>query len=117
MMLVGYVGHTETWTTAGFIAIPGGILILAAFALARRADGADGHPVARTGSDLARRAGALAAMFLSGAVMVLAGYAGSAWRWGLAASLVVVGGLVVDVAFALDRRARHPGHNAPRKAL
>ena len=43
MMLAGYVGHAETWTAAGFITIPGGILILAAFVLARRADGADGQ--------------------------------------------------------------------------
>jgi hypothetical protein len=117
MMLAGYVGHTESWTTAGSIAIPGGILILAAFALARRADGADRHPIARTGSHLARRAGAMAATLLSGGVMVLAGYAGSAWGWGLAAPLVVVGGLVVGVAFALDRRGVPPDRNAPRKAL
>lgn len=117
MMLAGYVGHAESWTTAGFITIPGGILILAAFALARRADGTDGHPVARTGSHLALRAGARVATLLSGAVMVLAGYAGSAWGWGLAAPLVVVGGLVVAVAFALDRRGMAPGRNARRKPL
>ena len=98
MMLAGYVGHTETWITAGFITIPGGILILAAFVLARRADGANGHPVARTGNHLARRVGAMAATLLSGGVMVLAGYAGSAWGWGLAALLATVGGLVVGVA-------------------
>jgi hypothetical protein len=98
MMLAGYVGHTETWTTAGFITIPGGILILAAFVLARRADGADRHPVARTGNHLARRVGAMAATLLSGGVMMLAGYAGSAWGWGLAAPLAMVGGLVVGVA-------------------
>ena len=98
MMLAGYVGHAETWTAAGFITIPGGILILAAFVLARRADGADGHPVARTGSNLGRRVGAMAATLLPGGVMVLAGYAGSAWGWGLAAPLATVGGLVVGVA-------------------
>jgi hypothetical protein len=105
MMLAGYVGHTETWTTAVFITIPGGILILAAFALARRVDGADGrHPVARTASDRGRHAAALVVTLLSGGVMVLAGYAGSAWGWGLAAPLAMVGGLVVGVGFALDRR-------------
>jgi hypothetical protein len=98
MMLAGYVGHTETWTTAGFITIPGGILILAAFVLARRADGADGHPVARTASHRGRRAAAMVVTLLSGGVMVLAGYAGSAWGWGLAAPLAMVGGLVVGVA-------------------
>jgi hypothetical protein len=103
MMSAGYLGHTESWTTAGFITIPGGILILAAFGLARRADGADGHPVARTGSR-ARRVGARGATLLSGGVMVLAGYAGSAWGWGLAVPLAILGGLVVGIASALDRR-------------
>ena len=98
MMLAGYVGHTESWTTAGFITIPGGILILAAFVLARRADGADGRPVARTASHRGRRIAAMVVTLLSGGVMVLAGYAGSAWGWGLAAPLAMVGGLVVGVA-------------------
>jgi hypothetical protein len=42
---------------------------------------------------------------LSGGVMVLAGYAGSAWGWGLAPPLAVVGGLLIGVALALDRRS------------
>jgi 2-keto-3-deoxy-galactonokinase len=46
MMLAGYIGHTESWTSAGLITIPAGIAILAAFALARRADRADGRTVA-----------------------------------------------------------------------
>ena len=37
-----------------------GMMILAAFALARRADGANGNPVARTAGDLGRRRGAMA---------------------------------------------------------
>jgi hypothetical protein len=103
MMLAGYLGHTESWTTAGFITVPGGIVILAAFALARRADRADDQPVARGGTHWAGRAGALATTLLSGGVMVFAGYAASAWGWGLAAALATAGGIVVAVAFALDR--------------
>jgi hypothetical protein len=104
MMLAGYIGHTESWTTAGVITIPGGIVILAAFALARRADRVDGRAAAPSGSHRAERAGAMAATLVSGGVMVLAGYAGSAWCWGLAVPLATVGGLVVGAAFALDRR-------------
>ena len=38
MMLAGYLGHAESWTLAAFVTIPGGVLIFAAFALARKAD-------------------------------------------------------------------------------
>jgi hypothetical protein len=38
MVLAGYVGGTESWTAAGFIAIFGGLVILAARAAARKAD-------------------------------------------------------------------------------
>jgi len=112
MMFAGYVGHTDCWAIAGFITTPGGILILGALALARRVESPDSHQLARTGSHQlartdshrARRVDVMAAVLLSGGVMVLAGYTGSAWGWGLAAPLAIVGGLVVGVAFALDRR-------------
>ena len=103
MMLAGYIGHTESWTTAGFITIPGGVLILAAFALAGRADLVDGRTPAPSASR-AGRAGAMGGTLLSGGVMVFAGYAAAAWGWGLAALLATVGGLVVGIAFAVDRR-------------
>jgi hypothetical protein len=38
MVLAGYVGGTESWVAAGFIAILGGLLILAARAAGRKAD-------------------------------------------------------------------------------
>jgi hypothetical protein len=38
MVLAGYVGGTESWVAAGFIAILGGLVILAARAAARKAD-------------------------------------------------------------------------------
>jgi hypothetical protein len=105
MMLAGYfyIGHTESWTTAGFITIPGGVLILAAFALAGRADLVDGRTPAPSASR-AGRAGAMGGTLLSGGVMVFAGYAAAAWGWGLAALLAAVGGLLVSIAFAVDRR-------------
>jgi 2-keto-3-deoxy-galactonokinase len=108
MMLAGYIGHRESWAIAGFITVPGGIVILAAFALARRADRVDDQPVASSGNHRAIRAGALAATLLSGGVMVFAGYAASAWGWGLAAVLATVGGLVVFIAFAFDRLGSQP---------
>jgi hypothetical protein len=59
MVLAGYIGHTESWTLAGFIPIPGGILILAAIALARRADRANGQTVAPNRSHWGNRAGVM----------------------------------------------------------
>jgi hypothetical protein len=104
MVLSGDVGDTESWTTAGFITIPAGVLILAALALARTADRADGRAVQPNRSHRNGRAGAIAATLLSGGVMVSAGYVGSARCWAFAAPLAIVGGLVVGVAFAVDRR-------------
>jgi len=104
MVLSGYIGRSESWTTAGFITIPGGIVILAAFALVRRADRVDGRMLAPSGSPGAGRVGAMGATLLSGGVMVFAGYAGSAWCWALAAAVATVGGLLVGAAFAFGRR-------------
>jgi hypothetical protein len=38
MVLAGYVGGTESWAAAGFIAILGGLVILAARAVDRKTD-------------------------------------------------------------------------------
>lgn len=101
MMFAGYVGQTESWATAALITIPGGIVILVASALAHRADRADGPaPASRRGAPPA----AMGAILLSGGVMVFAGYAGSAWGWGLAATVASLGGLIIGLAFALARR-------------
>jgi hypothetical protein len=104
MMLAGHIGNTESWTRAGFITIPAGVVILAAMALARRADRAAGRTVAPGGSRAPGRAATTAATLLSGGVMVFAGYAGSARGWGLAVPLATEGGLVIGVAFVFDRR-------------
>ena len=108
MMLAGYIGDTEGWTPAGFVTIPGGILILAAFALARRAERPDGQTAAPSRGHWGNRAGAMAVTLLSGGVMVLAGYAASAWGWGLAVLLAAVGGLVIGAAFVVERRGSEP---------
>jgi len=76
MMLAGFVGATESWSSAGFITIPGGVAILSAFALARRADRADGRTVATGGGHQRERGAAMAATLLSGGVMVVRGLRG-----------------------------------------
>ncbi len=108
MTSAGYVGHTESWTAGMLVTIPGGVVILAAFALARAADRADGRPAAPHGY----RAGAIGALgwtLLSGAVMVLAGYALAAWGWIPAAALATVGGVVIAVPLVLGRTTQTAG--------
>lgn len=80
-------------------------MILAASVLARRADRVD-RTVVVPARDHATGAFAIAATLLSGGLMVFAGYAGSAWGWGLAAPPATVGGLVIGAAFVRDRRTR-----------
>jgi putative Mn2+ efflux pump MntP len=94
MMAAGYVGGTESWIAAGLIAVFGGLVIFAALALTRRADQTDSRSRSHRGS----RVLTAAATLLSGGVMVLAGYAASAWGWGLAALLATTGGLVIAAA-------------------
>ena len=96
MMAAGYVGATATWTAAAPITIPGGIVILGALALAGRAEGAGGQPVARLAT--------MAVVLASGGVMVLAGYAAAEWCPALALALATLGGAVIAGAFVLNRR-------------
>lgn len=84
MMLAGYMAEAESWATAGFITIPGGIAILAAFAFARRADGRTVTP----GGFFARPS-VLIVILVAGGVMVLAGYVVAAGNWGLALPLAI----------------------------
>jgi hypothetical protein len=104
MVLAGYIGQSESWATAGLISIPGGIVILVAFGLARRADRVDGRALASSGSSAELPPGAMSGILLSGGVMVFAGYAGAAWGWGPALALATLGGLVIGMAFARARR-------------
>ena len=99
MMAAGYIGQSESWAAAGLTTIPGGIVILAASALAHRADRADGR--ARASRD--GRAARTGRILVSGGVMVFAGYAAAAWGWAPAAALASVGGLIVGSAFVLAR--------------
>lgn len=104
MMFAGYIADSGSWTSAGFITVPGGILILAAFALARRADRANGQTAALRRRRRGGRAGVIGGTLSSGGLMVFAGHAASAWGWGWAAPLAAVGGLVICVAFIVERR-------------
>jgi hypothetical protein len=103
MMSAGFIAQSESWATAWLITIPGGVVILAAFALARRADRADGRALAPRDGRVALP-GAMVWILLSGGVMVFAGYAGSAWGWGPALALATLGGLIIAMAFARARR-------------
>ena len=99
MMAAGYLGDREGWLVAGLVTIPGGLIIFVAFALARKAE-------AETGDwDWNVSGPAMAVILLSGGVMVLAGYAFSAWWWGLAPFLATAGGVLIVLAFAIER---HP---------
>jgi peptidoglycan/LPS O-acetylase OafA/YrhL len=101
MVLAGYLWHKSGWSSATWSSAAAGVLILLAHAAARRADRG-----ARPESEVrrARRPAAMVATLLSGAIMVLAGYAGSAWSWMLTPLLALVGGVVIVVAFRLDAR-------------
>ena len=101
MMLAGYLGHEASWSTAGWVTLPAGVVILAALLVARQAVSTAGE----TPTHRARGAGTAvtAATMTSGGVMVLAGYAGPAWGWPQALLLAAVGGGVITLAFIADR--------------
>jgi hypothetical protein len=103
MMSAGYIGQSESWATAWLITIPGGLVILTASALGRRADRVDGRAPAPTASRAALP-GAMARILLSGGVMVFAGYAASAWGWAPALALATLGGLIIAMTLGLARR-------------
>ena len=102
MVLAGHLWHESGWSSAAWSALAAGALILLAHAAARRADrGARPESVAPR---RAPRPAAMATTLLSGAIMVLAGYAGSAWSWVLTPLLALVGGVVIVVAFTVDAK-------------
>jgi len=103
MMAAGYVADGEDWLAAGLVTIPAGLIIFTALALTRKAeaDSRGGVPADR-GWDISGPA--IAVTLLSGGVMFLAGYALSAWWWGLAPVLAMTGGMLIVVAYAIDRR-------------
>lgn len=109
MMLAGYLGYTEGWTVAGCVAIPAGALILGALALARRAGRRDTQSAAVTGGSRRLNPLVMAVTLVSGAVMVLAGYAAAAWSWLLVLPLATLGGFIIAAAFFVDLRPRARG--------
>jgi hypothetical protein len=116
MMAAGYLLRTAGSGTASLATIPGGVLIVAAFALARPY-----VPATRPGTGaslklriathllknfglpddlpLLRRVVALSLTTGAGAVMVFAGYVWAAQSWKLAVILAVTGGLLITAAF------------------
>lgn len=110
LVLAGYVAYTGSWAAALLITLPSGPIILLALITAARAD--------RVGADTAVAGGdtvvagrlhvpgvaVIALILLSGAVMFLAGCAIAAWGWALVLPITTVGGLIILIAFALDRR-------------
>jgi hypothetical protein len=103
MMLAGYLGYTESWAAGLLITLPGGIVILAAFAAAVRADQIARDATA-DGPVLPGGGAVVAAILLSGAVMFFAGFAVAAWGWTAALALATLGGLIISAAFALRLR-------------
>jgi hypothetical protein len=132
MMSAGYLLRTDGSGIASLATIPGGALIIGAFALTRRPPRSQQPPPTaalarlRTAAYLLRnfglaedlppasRAMAIIQTMAAGAVMVLAGYTGSGQDWALAATLAVVGGLLISGAFipiALAASRNQPARN------
>jgi hypothetical protein len=129
MMAAGYLLRTVGSQTAGLTTVPGGMLIIVAFALVRRRQPtqpgstleAPAIPRARTALHVLRNFGltdhlSLGSRFVvltltmaAGAVMVLAGYLLAAQAWPLAATLAVIGGLLISGAFVAVARALNHG--------
>jgi hypothetical protein len=119
MMAAGYVMRTHGSGIASLATIPGGVLIIVAFGLARRrrptrGPGARATPAlsgTRAATNLLKNFGlpdhlpprsrfvAFSLTMASGAVMVLGGYSGAEQRWTLAAALAMIGGLLISGAF------------------
>ena len=110
LVLAGYVAYTGSWAAGALITLPSGPLILVALATAARADRV-GSDTAVAGGDMAVAGrlhvpgvAVIAVTLLSGAVMFFAGWAIGAWGWALVLPITTVGGVIIAIAFALDRR-------------
>ena len=75
MMLAGFVGYTASWAAGTLITVPGGFVILAAFAVVRRADLVEGRAPSTAQGGYAVALLAAFATLISGGVMLLAGVA------------------------------------------
>lgn len=121
MMAGGYLFSRDGWAVAGPAMIPAGPLISVAFLLARspRSVGRSGRTdrarhiasllvgLPSPGADLglATSAATSVVAVLSGAVMVLAGYAAAGWTLVLVPPLLLAAGLIIAAAFVLIARA------------
>ena len=103
MVLAGYVAYSGSVAAGVLITLPSGPIILAAFATAARADRVGGD-TAVVGRPVLPGGAVIAAILLSGAVMFFAGCAIATWGWTPALAITTLGGLIVTIAFVLDRR-------------
>jgi len=103
LVLAGYVAYTGSPLAAVVITLPSGPIILLALATAARADAVDGD-TAVAARPLVPGVAVIAVTLLSGAVMFFAGCAIAAWGWALVLPITTVGGLLILIAFALERR-------------
>jgi hypothetical protein len=130
MMTAGCVMRTHGSGTASLATIPGGVLIMVAFGLARRRRPARGPDTMatpalsgmRTATNLLKNFGlpgdlsprsrfvALSLTMAAGAVMILGGYSGAEQRWTSAAALALIGGLLISGAFATVVRGSVQDH-------
>ena len=109
MVLAGYVAYTGSWAAGALITLPAGPIILVALATAARADRVGGDTAVVGDSAVAGRfvvpgVAVIALTLLSGAVMFFAGCAIAAWGWAPVLPITTVGGVIILIAFALDRR-------------
>ena len=103
LVLAGYVAYAESWAAGALISLPSGPIILVALATAARADAVGGDS-AVAGRLVLPGAAVIAAVLLSGAAMFFAGCAIAAWGWAPVLPITTVGGVLITIAFALDRR-------------
>jgi hypothetical protein len=100
MMAAGYFLSTVGWGTAGLAMIPGAVLIVVAFRVARRRQSTTRHGMSE-GLSLRAQLVVFGLTLASGGTMVFAGYICAAHSWMLAAGLAVAGGLVISGAFTV----------------
>jgi hypothetical protein len=132
MLTAGYLLRTCGSGFGSLATIPGGLLIVAAFALAHRPTPQRESPPRRRHSrvhsalrllrnfglpaDLAlgSRVAASSLIMTAGAVMLFGGYAAGA-SWVRATGLALVGGLLISAAFAVVARASGRAPNTSRR--
>jgi hypothetical protein len=108
LVLAGYVAYSSSVAAAALINLPSGPIILAAFAVAARADRVAGIDAVAV-RPILPGAAVIAVTLLSGAFMFAAGCGIAVWGWGAVLPITTPAGLLIAFAFALDRRSRIAG--------